>query len=57
LEKAEKGGWLLTGKEVKELIGVKPYCKKGEEVFTRGCWQFVKAGKIGGALAWRVEKV
>jgi hypothetical protein len=57
LEKAAAGGWLLTGKEVKELIGVKPYCRKGEEVFTRGCWQFAKVGKIGAALAWRVEKV
>ena len=57
LEKAAAGGWLLTSREVRELIGVKPTCKKGEDVFTRGCWQFVKAGKIGGALAWLVEKV
>lgn len=57
LEKAAAAGWLLTGREIKDLIGVKPYCKKGSDVFTRGCWQFVKVGKIGGALAWRVEKV
>ena len=57
LEKAAAGGWLLTSKEVKELIGVKPYCKRGTDIFTRGCWQFSKAGKIGAALAWLVEKV
>lgn len=56
LEKAAVGGWLLTSKEIKELIGVKPYCKKGSEVFIRGCWKFTKAGKIGGAIAWLVEK-
>jgi hypothetical protein len=57
LEKAATGGWLLTSKEIKDLIGVKPVCKKGEDVFTRGCWQFTKAGKIGGSSAWLVEKV
>ena len=57
LEKSAAGGWLLTGREIKELTGVKPYCKKGSDVFARGCWQFTKAGKIGAALAWLVEKV
>lgn len=49
LEKAAAGGWLLTSKEIKDLIGVKPYCKKGENVLIRGCWQLTKCGKIGGA--------
>lgn len=57
LNDAAKEGWLLTTKEVKEIIGVKPVCKKGSDVFIRGCWQFTKAGKIGGAIAWLVEKV
>ena len=57
LEKAAAGGWLLTGKEVRELIGVKPKCGKGSDRFIRGCWLFVKAGKVGGAIGWRVEKV
>ena len=56
LEKAAAGGWLLTSREVKELIGVKPKCGKGSDRFIRGCWSFVKAGKVGGAVGWRVEK-
>jgi hypothetical protein len=57
LEKAAAGGWLLTVREIKELVGVKPRCVKGSNVFVRGCWRFVKAGKVGGAVGWRVEKV
>jgi hypothetical protein len=57
LEKAAAGGWLLTSQEVKGLIGVKPKCGKGSDRFIRGCWTFVKTGKVGGAFGWRVEKV
>ena len=56
LEKAAAGGWLLTSREVRELTGVKPKCGKGSDRFIRGCWLFVKAGKVGGAVGWRVEK-
>ncbi|NET11854.1 MAG: hypothetical protein F6K08_02860 [Okeania sp. SIO1H6] len=57
LEKAAVGGWLLSTAEVKQLIGVKPYCKKASNIYTRGSWQFIKVGKIGGATAWKVQKV
>ncbi|NET45977.1 MAG: hypothetical protein F6K15_30620 [Okeania sp. SIO2B3] len=57
LEKAAIGGWLLSTSEVKHLIGVKPYCQKGSNIYTRGSWQFIKSGKIGGASAWRVLKL
>lgn len=57
LERAAANEWLLTTKEIVELIGVKPVCKKGEDVFVRGCWRFTKCGKIGGSVAWLVDKV
>ncbi|NES01806.1 MAG: hypothetical protein F6K22_02565 [Okeania sp. SIO2F4] len=57
LEKAAVGGWLLSTAEVKQLIGVKPYSKKGSNTYTRGSWQFIKVGKIGGATAWQVQKI
>jgi hypothetical protein len=52
LERAYEAGWLLTSKEVQQLIGVKPI----GDVFDRGCWRFVRSGKIGVQTAWRVEK-
>lgn len=56
LEEACRGGWLLTSDEVQHLIGVKPTCPRGEDHFQRGCWVFVKAGKLGSQTAWQVEK-
>ena len=56
LEQACSGGWLLTSDEVQHLIGVKPNCPRGEDHFQRGCWVFVKAGKLGSQTAWQVEK-
>ena len=53
LEKATKQGWILSTNEVEALIGVKP---KGE-IFHRGGWEFVRAGKIGNQGAWKVKKV
>lgn len=57
LAEAAREGWLLTSKEIKSILGVYPKCGKGSDVFVRGCWQFTKCGKIGGAIAWLVEKV
>lgn len=57
LEKARALGWLLTTLEVKELIGVKPRTKKGNDIFKRGNWIFIKSGKIGNQIAWTVNKV
>ena len=56
LERAEKVGLELTTAEVRELIGVKPVCPKGETTYRRGCWLFVKSGRIGNQTAWRVMK-
>lgn len=53
LEKAVKQGWILSSSDVEALIGVKP---KGE-IFLRGGWEFVRAGKIGNQGAWKVNKL
>ena len=56
LERAEKVALELTSNEVRALIGVKPVCRKGETTYRRGCWLFVKSGRIGNQTAWRVQK-
>jgi hypothetical protein len=56
LERAHAGGWVLTSTEVQQLIGVQPTCAKGSESFQRGCWIFIKAGKLGAQTSWRVKK-
>lgn len=53
LERAASSGWLLSTKEVKHLLQVKPH----GEIFNRGSFAFVRSGKIGGQTAWRVEKI
>jgi hypothetical protein len=57
LEKAIDCNWELTTSEVQQLIGVKPYCKKGENTYKRGSFIFVKTGRIGNQTSWRVKKV
>ncbi len=56
LERAHALGWVLTTEEVEELIGVKPRCETGKNSYQRGCWVFVKAGKMGLHTGWRVIK-
>ena len=56
LKRAVDEDWLLTTKEIQQLIGVKPRTKKGESTYTRGSFSFVKSGKIGGQTAWKVVK-
>ena len=56
LERAQASNWILSTDEVEQLIGVKPKCQDGKNSYQRGCWVFVKAGKIGSQTAWRVTK-
>ncbi len=56
LEKAEAASWILTTDEVEHLIGIKPHCHHDETSYQRGCWVFIKAGKIGAQMGWRVKK-
>lgn len=53
LERASSNGWLLSTSVVRQLIGVKPHGK----TFARGSFTFVRSGKIGREVGWRVEKV
>ena len=56
LETARTSEWELTTSQVKELIGVKPSCKKGKKTFKRGSFIFVKTGRIGNETSWKVMK-
>ncbi|MGB5634920.1 MAG: hypothetical protein WBM44_20475 [Waterburya sp.] len=56
LEKATAANWILTTDEVEQLIGIKPHCHHDETSYHRGSWLFIKSGKIGSQLGWRVEK-
>jgi hypothetical protein len=56
LEQVDRHGWIISSEEVEQLIGTKPHCAPGHNSFVRGCWKFVKAGKIGTHSSWRVTK-
>lgn len=56
LEKAEAANWILTTDEVEHLIGVKPQCHHDETSYYRGSWVFIKAGKVGAQIGWKVQK-
>jgi hypothetical protein len=56
LEQVDTQGWIISSEEVEQLIGIKPHCASGHNSFVRGCWKFVKVGKIGTHSSWRVIK-
>jgi hypothetical protein len=56
LEQADTQGWIISSEEVEQLIGIKPHCDSGHNFFMRGCWKFIKAGKVGTHSSWRVIK-
>jgi hypothetical protein len=56
LEQVDTHGWIISSEEVEQLIGTKPHCAPGDNSFVRGCWKFIKAGKIGTHSSWRVVK-
>ena len=56
LERAIDNEWLLTTAQIKNLIGTKPYCKKGNNSYERGSFIFTKSGKIGNQTSWKVSK-
>lgn len=56
LEQALAHNWILTTDEVEQLIGIKLHCHHDESNYQRGCWVFVKAGKIGAQIGWQVQK-
>jgi hypothetical protein len=56
LEQVSAQAWILSSEEVEQLIGIKPYCAPGHNSFRRGCWKFIKTGKVGTHSSWRVIK-
>ncbi|PSB58053.1 hypothetical protein C7B77_06235 [Chamaesiphon polymorphus CCALA 037] len=56
LEQVDTHGWIISSEEVEQLIGIRPHCEPGHNSFMRGCWKFVKVGKIGTHSSWRVIK-
>lgn len=56
LAEVETQGWIISSEEVEQLIGMKPHCAPGHNSFVRGCWKFVKAGKVGTHSSWQVTK-
>ncbi len=56
LEQANAQAWIISSEEVEQLIGVKPNCAPGHNSFQRGCWKFIKTGKVGTQSSWRVTK-
>ncbi len=56
LEQVDRHGWIISSEEVEQLIGIKPHCDSSHNFFMRGCWKFVKVGKIGTHSSWQVSK-
>lgn len=56
LERAQTSHWVLTTKEVEQLIGEEPRCSVGENSYRRGCWVFVKVENTDAQTEWRVVK-
>jgi hypothetical protein len=56
LEQVDAHDWIISSEEVELLIGTKPSCATGHNSFVRGCWKFIKVGKVGTHSSWRVIK-
>ncbi|NET14213.1 MAG: hypothetical protein F6K08_15930 [Okeania sp. SIO1H6] len=57
LKECEQENWLLTTKEVEEIVGRKPRKIKGESYCIIGGWKFVAKGRSGNQTLWGVEKL
>ena len=57
LKKCEQEKWLLTTKEVEEIVGRKPRKLKGESYCIIGGWKFVAKGRSGNQILWQVEQL
>jgi hypothetical protein len=53
LDLAVKSGYILSTKEVTQLLGTKP---NGKE-WTRGAFKFMRFGKIGNQAGWQVTRI
>ncbi len=57
LKECEQENWLLTTKEIEEIVGRKPRKMKGENYCVIGGWKFVAKGRSGNQTLWGVEKL
>lgn len=57
LKECEQEKWLLTTKEVEEIIGRKPRKMKGESYAIIGGWKFIAKGRSGNQTLWQVEQL
>ncbi len=53
LDQAVERGYILSSKEVGDLLGTKPHGKE----WTRGAFKFIRKGKIGNQAGWQVTRV
>ena len=56
LEAAAKNGWILSTKQVAELLGVTVKVVSREESLDRHGFNFTREGTVGAEIGWRVSK-
>jgi hypothetical protein len=57
LQECEQEKWLLTTKEIEEIVGRKPRKIQGENYGIMGGWKFIAKGKSGNQTLWQVEQL
>ncbi|NET46512.1 hypothetical protein [Okeania sp. SIO2B3] len=57
LKECEQKNWLLTTKEIEEIVGRKPRKNQGESYCIIGGWKFIAKGKSGNQTLWGVEQL
>lgn len=57
LKECEQENWLLTTKDIEDLVGRKPRKIKGQDYCLIGGWKFIARGKAGNQSLWSVEQL
>lgn len=57
LESAYSHGWILSTKQVAELLGISPKVISRSESLERHGFAFSRDGQVGTEIGWRVGKV
>jgi hypothetical protein len=56
LESAYQNGWILSTKQVGELLGISPKAVARSESIDRHGFSFTREGVIGTEIGWRIGK-
>lgn len=56
LESAYSHGWILSTKQVGELLGISPKVISRSESLDRHGFTFTRDGEVGTEIGWRVGK-